>query len=903
MLVYNYLIYPLETFYRFVYLLLADWLGNHGTAVIALSLFNFLILYPFTKKAQEIQQEEAHLQGILQKQIRDIKDRFSGAEQFEKIQRLYDRYSYHPIMAVRSILGLLIQLPFLLAAFYMLSNCIEIQGVSWGIVRDLSMPDSLLYGINLLPFVMTLVSVLYAHLMPAFDNKQKTQTIAVSVLFLILLYSAPSALLMFWTCNILWSLLHCVFAERLRWISDYFSENELAFHIIFALALTVGLLVPLELYIKNASELWFSFKDILKYFLSNTAQCILVLVVLYFICWRKKIRVIYLSLLFGLLLGVFLQSYFLNLNYGLIDGHEIKWEEYKWQGIINTFIWLVCLGESFVIFRRLKFDENKIRKYVKPISFGIISIQCVVLIFSFIKNPLPATVFEGKKAINVLTTKDMFTISSKDNIIVFLLDAFDAKIFEEIMIKDPEIIDKLTGFTFYPDTTSVYGYTDYSLPQILTGKVFYNDRPYAEYFQEAWKDNPYYQKLLQNNFDIGIYTDGSHVYKEAPISNLKNESVVFNNDSMRSFHNLMLFRMMPHFVKKEFYDYDPNDKKRLIGNRNLQVYKADDRKFYLNLKNSLKYRHNKNCFRFYHLVGAHYPFVLDRNLKHLPENMKGNQYEQCVGVLKIVLEYIEQMKFKGVFNNSTFVIMSDHGDHNKIWSRPLLCIKYPVSNVKKMSVSNDSISFSHFLPLLFERFEKNKNNSFNQTLRYFYFLNRSQNVFDEYQIVGDARDKSSWRKSRLLDNYHQKQSHLYSLGKEIDFTLASNEADKYKMQGWYSSEQYGTWTLGGGADLSFAIQNYKNQDLQMHFIIHPYLGNLSKRTLQVYVNKKFITSIVLGNKLFKNISVQVPASVIQNNQLNLHFVIDYPNIAVKYEARDLGIFIQKMKIDISKSMQ
>ena len=89
MLVYNYLIYPLETFYRFVYLLLADWLGNYGTAVIALSLFNFLILYPFTKKAQEIQQEESHLQGILQKQIRDIKDRFSGAEQFEKIQRLY----------------------------------------------------------------------------------------------------------------------------------------------------------------------------------------------------------------------------------------------------------------------------------------------------------------------------------------------------------------------------------------------------------------------------------------------------------------------------------------------------------------------------------------------------------------------------------------------------------------------------------------------------------------------------------------------------------------------------------------------------------------------------------------------------------------------------------------------
>ena len=901
MLVYNYLIYPLETFYRFVYLLLADWLGNHGTAVIALSLFNFLILYPFTKKAQEIQQEESHLQGILQKQIRDIKDSFSGAEQFEKIQRLYDRYSYHPIMAVRSILGLLIQLPFLLAAFYMLSNCIEIQGVSWGIVRDLSMPDSLLYGINLLPFVMTLVSVLYAHLMPAFDNKQKTQTIAVSVLFLILLYSAPSALLMFWTCNILWSLLHCVFAERLRWISDYFSANELAFYIIFALALTVGLLVPLELYIKNASELWFSFKYILKYFLSNTTKCILVLVVLYFICWRKKIRVIYLSLLFGLLLGVFLQSYFLNLNYGLIDGHEIKWEEYKWQGIINTFIWLVCVGESFVIFRRLKFDENKIRKYVKPISFGIISVQCVVLIFSFIKNPLPATVFEGKKAINVLTTKDMFTISSKDNIIVFLLDAFDAKIFEEIMVKDPEIIDKLTGFTFYPDTTSVYGYTDYSLPQILTGKVFYNDRPYAEYFQEAWKDNPYYQKLLQNNFDIGIYTDGSHVYKEAPISNLKNESVVFNNDSMRSFHNLMLFRMMPHFVKKEFYDYDPNDKKRLIGNQNLQVYKADDRKFYLDLKNNLKYRHNKNCFRFYHLVGAHYPFILDRNINPVIEKGAGSQYEQSVGALKIVLEYINQLKRKSLYDDSLFVIMADHGEHNKIGSRPLLCIKYP-KDTFSFRVSNDSISFEDFLPILFKsKLSDNQMKAFSKSVRSYYRMDEEKG-FIKYQIVGNAKNTDSWIPDNILVNRHN-NDHLYKLGEVIDFTMQGNSR-KYKDKGWSEREEnQGTWTLGSDSELVFEIHNYKKHDLKVVFNANSYLADLTSRKVKISANGIFVTQIVFDNTNSLH-SFIIPSTVIESDKLKIHFTIDHPGISIKYEdGRDLGIFMQKMKIDISKSMQ
>ena len=138
--------------------MLAEWLGGYGIAIIALSFLSFVLLYPFTRKAYQIQQEELHLQKILQEQIKEIKANYSGAEQFDKIQRLYDRYSYHPIMSVRSVFGLLIQLPFLLAVFYMLSNCTEIQGISWGVIPNLGKPDALLHGINLLPFAMAFVS-------------------------------------------------------------------------------------------------------------------------------------------------------------------------------------------------------------------------------------------------------------------------------------------------------------------------------------------------------------------------------------------------------------------------------------------------------------------------------------------------------------------------------------------------------------------------------------------------------------------------------------------------------------------------------------------------------------------------------------------------------------------------
>lgn len=870
--------------------MLAEWLGGYGIAIIALSFLSFVLLYPFTRKAYQKQQEELHLQKILQEQIKNIKANYSGAEQFDKIQRLYDRYSYHPIMAVRSVFGLLIQLPFLLAVFYMLSNCTEIQGISWGVIPNLGKPDALLHGINLLPFAMAFVSVIYAFIVPNFDKKQIVQTVIISILFLLLLYSAPSALLIFWTCNLFWSLLDSVFGKKTEWLREFISDNELAFHIIFALALTVGLLVPLDAYIKNASQLWFSIKDILKYFLTDTAICFVFLMFIYVVFWIKKIRCFYLSILLGVLLGAFLQSYVIGVDYGLFDGHEIAWEQYTKVGLLNSFIWLFCLGETFVVFKRLKFDFEKLKKYVKPVTFGIIVIQCIALLFSLKNNPLPCNSFRSKDLISVLTTKDMFSISSKENIIIFLLDAFDANIFEEIMVKDPEIIEKLRGFTFYPDTTSLYGYTDYSLPQILTGKIYYNDRPYVEYFENAWNNNPYYQYLLNNNFDIGIYTNGTHVLRTAPISNLANEKIELNESSMQDFNNLVLFRMVPHFIKKGFYDYDPNAWIRLIANKKAQVYKEDDRQFYLNLKKGLLYRDDKNCFRFYHLAGAHYPFILNRNLELVSKNENGSRYEQCIGVLKIVLEFIEQMKRKNIFDNSTFVIMADHGYHNEVGSRPLLCIKYSKNDSLAMKISDKPVSYSYFLPMIFEKEVKFPLD------RRFYVMDRKNLI--EYKISGKAGDINSWEKVGVLEGIYNKRNNLYKLGEEIVFNLQNQSAERFQLGGWDRMEPYGVWSLGSDAKLQFKINEYRGKDLQFQFLANAYLSDLAQRNVKVYVNKTLVAKLAFDNSKTW-FSFIIPSSVITADDIiNIHFSIDHGGVSMVREGkRDLGIFLQWIKIE------
>jgi hypothetical protein len=895
--------YPLEQLYKFLYLSVYDITGDYGIALILLSLFIYIILFPFNQKAQQIQNAEREVQSIIAPQIEEIKRRFHGKEQYEKIQRLYHRYAYHPIYAIRSAAGIVLQIPFFVAARSMLYALPDIKGVQWGIIQDLGKPDQLLAGINLLPFVMTFITVLYAFVMPKLTKKEITQTVIIGFIFLIILYPAPSALLIFWTWNLLWSLLHCLFFDRLQWFNEYIervrdfvAENELAFHIIFALALTVGLFVPTEVYIKNASQLWYSFKSVFCYFIEDTVKYFIVLLFVYVVFRNKKIRGIYLSVLLGLLFGVFLQSYVIGVKYGLFDGHEIDWDSYTTIGLLNTFVWLFCLIETFVSFKRFRFDLDRIKKHVKPVIFVIVVIQCIALLINLKNNPLPETAFVTKKSMNVLTTEKMYHVSSKDNIIVFLLDAFDASVFERIVEKDLTELDELRDFTFYPDTTSVFGYTHNSLPQILTGKTYYNDMPFEEYLDTAWHNNLYYEKLKSNNYDIGIYTEGTLISKNAPAENLIHEEIRFDKKSMKGLNNLALFRMAPHYIKKWFYDYNPNEWIDLLTNRNVQVYSENDMKFYLELKKGLISENDKNCFRFYHLVGAHFPYIYNREMEYIAEDEKGNEYDQCIGVLKIVKEYIRQMKQKRIFDDSTFVIMADHGFHNQIGSRPLLCIKQPRSVNKQIIISNEPISFAQFLPMILPHIGSiNKDKTFAERVRKYYL--QQERDFIEYSIVGNAKDLSSWHKGKVLKSWYKKQDSFYVLGTEIDCTDKNRDFEKYQGNGWFiKPDPYGTFSVGASSDMIFKIKDYHNQNLKFSFIAGAWVGDLPYRTGKVYVNEHFVSEIVLDGN-YNKYTFKIEPSMFKGNEIKLRVDIDHSGIAVKEGLQDLGVLWLKLRID------
>lgn len=124
----------------------------------------------------------------------------------------YKQNNYHPLYVLRSSLSILIEIPFFIAAYHYLNNCEILKGSSFWIFKDLGSPDGLLhignFPIHVLPIIMTVINFISGAIYTKDATfREKAQLYVVATIFLILLYSSPSGLVIYWILNNLFSLI------------------------------------------------------------------------------------------------------------------------------------------------------------------------------------------------------------------------------------------------------------------------------------------------------------------------------------------------------------------------------------------------------------------------------------------------------------------------------------------------------------------------------------------------------------------------------------------------------------------------------------------------------------------------------------------------------------------------
>ncbi len=206
----GYIIFPLSHSFQFVLETFYMLTQNYGLAIMLLSGLVSVLLLPLQLWADKLQQKDFNEKDAMRWALDSISRLANAQKKFYYTHYIYKKYKYRPIKSLRSLIGLLIQLPFFLAAYFMLGSFSDFSGQSFLIIKDLATPDALLKGYNFLPLFMTLVNLLSAgfYLLPKnnVDRSAMVSQLLLPMLFLMLLYNKSSALLLYWTCNNLFSL-------------------------------------------------------------------------------------------------------------------------------------------------------------------------------------------------------------------------------------------------------------------------------------------------------------------------------------------------------------------------------------------------------------------------------------------------------------------------------------------------------------------------------------------------------------------------------------------------------------------------------------------------------------------------------------------------------------------------
>jgi YidC/Oxa1 family membrane protein insertase len=194
-----------------------------GISVVAVSAVVSVLCLPLYNVAEKWQQLERDIQKRLKPKVDKIKAVFKGDEQYMILSVYYRQNHYHPAYALRGTVGLLIQIPFFIAAYSYLSQLGALKDVRFLFINNLGAPDALFkigaWPINLLPILMTIINIAAgAVYTKGFPVKDKIQLYGMAVVFLVLLYKSPAGLVLYWTCNNIFSLVkNCYHAVKLRY--------------------------------------------------------------------------------------------------------------------------------------------------------------------------------------------------------------------------------------------------------------------------------------------------------------------------------------------------------------------------------------------------------------------------------------------------------------------------------------------------------------------------------------------------------------------------------------------------------------------------------------------------------------------------------------------------------------
>lgn len=184
---------------------------NYGVAIILLTLLVRIIFWPLTHRSTESMKK----MQLLQPKLKELQKKYKDEPQ-KLQQETWKIYRENKVNPMASCLPMLVQIPVFIALFTVLRSAVELRFASFLWIQDLSEPENLLAGalplpLNILPLLMTATMIWQQKLTPSSgDPQQKRMMMIMPVMMLVMFYSMPSALVLYWTVSQMMSIFQLV---------------------------------------------------------------------------------------------------------------------------------------------------------------------------------------------------------------------------------------------------------------------------------------------------------------------------------------------------------------------------------------------------------------------------------------------------------------------------------------------------------------------------------------------------------------------------------------------------------------------------------------------------------------------------------------------------------------------
>ncbi len=176
-----------------------NFIHNYGWSIIVVTLIINLLTLPLKLSSMKSMQKTA----LVKPELERINEKYKGismtdpraAKKNEEVMALYKEHGINP---AGGCLPLMLQMPFLIGFYSVLSVAIEMRQASWLWVGDLSQPETL--AIRLLPVSMVVTQFLLQRMTPSagMDPQQQRIMLFMPLMFAFMFYGASSGLVLYW---------------------------------------------------------------------------------------------------------------------------------------------------------------------------------------------------------------------------------------------------------------------------------------------------------------------------------------------------------------------------------------------------------------------------------------------------------------------------------------------------------------------------------------------------------------------------------------------------------------------------------------------------------------------------------------------------------------------------------